>query len=207
MKNVLLIRHDLYGCIWADDYRFSDQQNSDNMRTFYTKDDIVSEARVGHSYKLEYMVGSGGGHEIHIRRWRCFVYFEEGQEYVSYSLDPNKKKRVNGASEDADVKSNSAVVEEKLLSSPEYKYSLSPMHDCDEPDEASVPFPVQEFFDPVSGSDEKETGLEFGDRCDSISNIIDDKSNDDDRDGTSTAAPSVVRVVRQKSIDHFHQAW
>lgn len=88
-NETLVARCDLFGTYRSESYSYG----SSPYRTLKCgEDDVVSKARPGFTYKLEYVVGGGGGHKIEVEKWTCRIFFKELKReiHVCYPLkDPD----------------------------------------------------------------------------------------------------------------------
>jgi len=69
-EGVLVTRCNLFGTIRSPGYAFDDSP----CRVLLQDEDVVANAQPGFSYHLEYTVGGGGGHSLHITNWLCKIY-------------------------------------------------------------------------------------------------------------------------------------
>jgi len=65
----LIARCNLFGTYRSDGYNHGDQPS----RTLGSQEEVVARARPGCTYRLEYTVGGGGGHSLHVQQWTCMI--------------------------------------------------------------------------------------------------------------------------------------
>jgi len=67
----LVTRCNLFGTYRASGYSYGNHP----ARILHAEDDIVSKARPGFQYALEFTVGGGGGHRLNVKAWYCKIFF------------------------------------------------------------------------------------------------------------------------------------
>eukprot|EP00588_Corethron_pennatum_P016739 CAMPEP_0194303360 /NCGR_PEP_ID=MMETSP0171-20130528/1231_1 /TAXON_ID=218684 /ORGANISM="Corethron pennatum, Strain L29A3" /LENGTH=746 /DNA_ID=CAMNT_0039054221 /DNA_START=71 /DNA_END=2312 /DNA_ORIENTATION=- len=67
---VLVTRCNLFGTYRDTNYDYGDHP----ARVLNMQDEVVSMARPGFTYALEYRVGGGGGHSLHVTQWYCKIF-------------------------------------------------------------------------------------------------------------------------------------
>eukprot|EP00933_Yihiella_yeosuensis_P055829 TRINITY_DN5475_c1_g1_i1.p1 TRINITY_DN5475_c1_g1~~TRINITY_DN5475_c1_g1_i1.p1 ORF type:complete len:181 (+),score=53.92 TRINITY_DN5475_c1_g1_i1:69-545(+) len=83
--------------------REEDKESYDQVEHHLDKDnDIVSEAKKGDIYKFLYVVGGGGGHELHIKNFKAQIVPKGKNDDSSGSSDDEKKKKKKKKKEDDD---------------------------------------------------------------------------------------------------------
>lgn len=71
--DTMMTRCDVYGTYRSPDYKFGECA----YRLLEEDEDIVSKAKPGCYFKLEYIVGGGGGHTLNVDSWECKIFHKE----------------------------------------------------------------------------------------------------------------------------------
>jgi len=87
-NEVLLARCNLFGTCRSELFRNTYEDRA--YRTLYCEDDdVISKARPGFTYKLEFIVGGGGGHKLHLSKWACRIFFQDWNKDINTSQPMN----------------------------------------------------------------------------------------------------------------------
>lgn len=91
-NEVLVARCNLFGTYRSPSYSHGDHPN----RMLQSDEDVVSKAKPGFTYKLEYTVGGGGGHSLRAHDWKCKMFYQgwSGEDNYHHMSDPEGVKGV-----------------------------------------------------------------------------------------------------------------
>lgn len=65
-----------------------DQLSEHAERTLSSTEPVVSSAQAHDVYKLEYTVGGGGGHELHVKNWVCTLTYSNAHTTHTVEVPP-----------------------------------------------------------------------------------------------------------------------
>ena len=88
----VLVRRNLYGTYRSQDYPHGPHPPA---ISFTESDDIVSQAKPGCFYQMEYRVGDGGGHRIEVKHWFVKIFYvssscTEASDVVNFNYDDER---------------------------------------------------------------------------------------------------------------------
>jgi len=85
-NDTLVSRCNIFGTYGSKSYKYKNSP----YRILEVDEDVVSKAQPGFTYKLEYTVGGGGGHILHVEKWTCKIFYQGRKNDYSYPMKDAK---------------------------------------------------------------------------------------------------------------------